>query len=169
MEAIEPMQDHNKEQEPQPNVVLSQSEGAACQPKPGPKPPLEAVSKDALLTGPFQTVLETLADLERDDPKLAFQASRLVGIYRRLWESCVTKHRECDKMIDANLRLKQEGVQLSNERDSLQARHDHQMARLRLFDQALRSSQEQKTGMLIQWSQLPRGDLADLVDVNRSE
>ena len=114
-------------------------------------------------------MLETLADLERDDPKLAFQASRLVGIYRRLWESCVAKHRECDKTIDANIRLKQAGVQLSNERDSLQARHDQQLARLRLFDQALRSSQEQMTGMLIQWSQIPRGDLADLVDVNRSE
>jgi hypothetical protein len=114
-------------------------------------------------------VLETLADLERDDPKLAFQASRLVGIYRRLWESCVAKHRECDKAIDANIRLKQAGVQLSNEKDSLQARHDQQVARLRLFDQALRSSQEQMTGMLIQWSQVPRGDLADLVDVNRSE
>jgi hypothetical protein len=38
-----------------------------------------------------------------------------------------------------------------------------------LFDQALRSPQEQMTSMLIQWSQVPRGDLADLVDVNRSE
>ncbi|KAJ5651588.1 uncharacterized protein N7484_005311 [Penicillium longicatenatum] len=87
MENIKSMQDHNKEQDSQPNGVLPQSEGTASQPKPSPEPPLEATPKDALLTGPFQTVLETLADLERDDPKLAFQASRLVGIYRRLWES----------------------------------------------------------------------------------
>jgi len=122
-----------------------------------------------LLTEPFQTVLEALADLERDDPKLAFQASRLVGIYRRLWESCAAKHRECEKTIETNQRLKQAGVQLSNERDSLQARHEQQVARLRLFDQALRSSQEHMTGMLNQWSHIPRGDLADLVDVACSE
>ncbi|KAJ5982583.1 hypothetical protein N7451_012683 [Penicillium sp. IBT 35674x] len=169
MEATESMQDQNKEQDSQPNGVPPQSEENTSQPKTSTEPPLEETSKDALLTGPFQTVLETLADLERDDPKLAFQASRLVGIYRRLWESCVAKHRECDKMIDTNLRLKQAGMQLSNERDSLQARHDQQVTRLRLFDQVLRSSQEQMSGMLIQWSQVPRGDLADLVDVNHSE
>jgi hypothetical protein len=33
-------------------------------------------------------VLETLADLDRDDPKLAFQAARPVGLFRRLWASC---------------------------------------------------------------------------------
>lgn len=41
---------------------------------------------------PFQPVLEILKQLEEEDPKLAFQAARLVGLYRRLWESCVSKH-----------------------------------------------------------------------------
>jgi hypothetical protein len=36
--------------------------------------------------------LKVLADLERDDHKFAFLATRLVGLYRRLWESCVSKH-----------------------------------------------------------------------------
>ncbi|KAJ5671396.1 hypothetical protein N7507_000523 [Penicillium longicatenatum] len=86
MEATEPMQDHYKAQHSQPSEVLPQSKGLVTPPKPSPEPPLqEATPKDALLTGPFQTVLETVADLERDDPKRAFQASRLLGIYRRLW------------------------------------------------------------------------------------
>jgi hypothetical protein len=35
----------------------------------------------------FQPTLKVLADLERDDPKFEFPAARLVGLYRRLWES----------------------------------------------------------------------------------
>ncbi|KAJ6103828.1 hypothetical protein N7486_004050 [Penicillium sp. IBT 16267x] len=78
-------EEHNKEQDSKPSEVLPQSEGVVPQPNPSPEPlPQEATPKDALSTEPFQTVLEALADLERDDPKLAFQASRLVGIYRRL-------------------------------------------------------------------------------------
>ncbi|KAJ6103458.1 hypothetical protein N7486_005885 [Penicillium sp. IBT 16267x] len=110
MEAPEPMQDHNKEKNPQPSEVPPQSEGVVLQSNPSPESPVqEATPKDALSTEPFQTVLEALADLEHDDPKLAFQASRLVGIYRRLWESCVAKHSECEKTNETNQRLKQCG------------------------------------------------------------
>lgn len=42
----------------------------------------------------FQPMLETLADLDRDDPKLAFQEARHVGLYRHLWASCVPKRLE---------------------------------------------------------------------------
>jgi hypothetical protein len=42
--------------------------------------------------------LKVLADLERDDPKFAFPAARLVGLYRRLWESCVPKHIDGEKL-----------------------------------------------------------------------
>ncbi|KAJ5982707.1 hypothetical protein N7451_012807 [Penicillium sp. IBT 35674x] len=106
------MQEHNKEQDSQPSEVLPQSEGVPPPPNPSPERPLwlttTASRKQSRKTpywlSPF-TVLEAFADLERDDPKLAFQASRLVGIYRRLWESCVAKHRDCEKTIETNQRL----------------------------------------------------------------
>ncbi|KAK9847465.1 hypothetical protein MYU51_018703 [Penicillium brevicompactum] len=46
-----------------------------------------------LATEPFQPILKVLAVLERDDPQFTFPAARLVGLYRRLWESCASKHR----------------------------------------------------------------------------
>ncbi|CAG8076764.1 unnamed protein product, partial [Penicillium nalgiovense] len=52
----------------------------------------EAGTRHTLAIDPFQPILKVLADLERDDPKFAFPASRLVGLYRCLWESCVSKH-----------------------------------------------------------------------------
>ncbi|CAG8103348.1 unnamed protein product [Penicillium salamii] len=52
----------------------------------------EAETRHTLATEPFQRILQVLADLERDDPKFAFPAARLVGLYRRLWGSCVSKH-----------------------------------------------------------------------------
>ena len=52
----------------------------------------EAVTWYTLATEPFQPLLKVLAELERDDPKFAFPAARLIGLYRRLWESCVSKH-----------------------------------------------------------------------------
>ena len=121
------------------------------------------------MTEPFQPVLEALADLERDDPKLAFQAARLVGLYRRLWESCVSKHLDCEKTNETNQLLREASVHLSNERDSLQLCHAEQLSRLRFFDQALKSSRERLSGLLIEWNQFSRGDLAELVDADRCE
>ncbi|OGE46536.1 hypothetical protein PENARI_c203G08585, partial [Penicillium arizonense] len=39
-------------------------------------------TRHTLATEPFQPTLKVLADLERDDPKFAFPAARLVGLYR---------------------------------------------------------------------------------------
>ena len=55
-----------------------------------------------LATEPFQPILKVLADLERDDPKFAFPAARIVGLYRRLWESCVSKHIDGQKLEQSN-------------------------------------------------------------------
>ncbi|OQE69367.1 hypothetical protein PENNAL_c0137G10935 [Penicillium nalgiovense] len=46
--------------------------------------PLNADTRHTLATEPFQPILKVLADLEHDDPKFAFPAARLVGLYRRL-------------------------------------------------------------------------------------
>ncbi|KAJ6126377.1 hypothetical protein N7523_001989 [Penicillium sp. IBT 18751x] len=170
MEASESMPDQNKEEGSQLNEVPPQSDEAVPPPTSDPKPSLqEATPKDALATEPFQPVLEALAHLDRDDPKLAFQGARLVGLYRRLWESCVSKHLDCEKANETNQVLREASVQLSNKRDSLQVRHAEQLSRLRFFDQAVQSSRERLTGILNDWNQLSRGDLADLVDADRRE
>ncbi|KAJ5037722.1 hypothetical protein NUH16_011321 [Penicillium rubens] len=82
--------------------------------------PLE---QDTLATEPFQPILKVLAGLERDDPKFAFPAARLVGFYRRLWEQCVSKHIDGEKLEQDNLVLKEAGTHLRKERDVLQVRH----------------------------------------------
>ena len=98
----------------------------------------------------FQPILATLANLERDDPKLAFQAARSVGLYRRLWESCVPRH-------------------LGEERNGPQLPHDEQRLRLLPFEQALEISRERLTVVLSGWNQCSKSSLGMLVDLKRTE
>lgn len=65
----------------------------------------EDPQRPALMNQPFEPAIEALARLEREDPKLAFQAARIVGLFRRLWESCTSKHIEGNKLAKANLGL----------------------------------------------------------------
>ena len=118
---------------------------------------------------PFQPVLEVLADLERHGPKFAFPATRLVGLYRRLWESCVSKHFDGEKLEQSNRNLKEDGMCLTNERDSLQRRHDKQLAQLRFFEQALESSRERLVNLLDDWNYPSRPNLVELPGVAREE
>ncbi|OQD67306.1 hypothetical protein PENANT_c159G07351, partial [Penicillium antarcticum] len=94
-------------------------------------------------------VVKVLADLERDDPKFAFPAARLVGLYRRLWESCVSKHIDGQKLEQSNRTLKVASKHLTKERDGLQLRHDKQLSRLRFFEQALESSRGRLASLLV--------------------
>jgi hypothetical protein len=80
--------------------------------------------------------LKVLADLERDNPKFALPAARLVGLYRRLWESCVSKYIDVQKIDQSNEILKEAGTYLEKETDGLQLHHEKQLARLRFFEQA---------------------------------
>jgi hypothetical protein len=105
-----------------------------------------------------------LADLERDDPKFAFPAARPFGLYRRLCESCVSKHIDGQKLEQSNLILKEAGTHLRKERDGLQLRHDKQLSRLHFFDQALESSREPLTSVLDDWNHPSRLNLAGLPD-----
>ncbi|CRL31159.1 unnamed protein product [Penicillium camemberti] len=124
----------------------------------------EAATRHTLATEPFQPILKVLADLERDDPKFAFPAARLVGLYRRLWESCVSKHIDGQKLEQDNLILKEAGAYLRKERDSLQVRHDKQLSRLRFFEQALDLSRERLVSVLDDWNHPSRLNLAGLSD-----
>ncbi|KAI3283423.1 hypothetical protein DTO002I6_9579 [Penicillium roqueforti] len=129
----------------------------------------ETKTRHTLATEPFQPILQVLADLERDDPKFAFPAARLVGLYRRLWESCVSKHIDGQKLEQDNLALKETGTHLRKERDSLQVRHDKQLSRLRFFDQVLELSRERLVRVLDDWNHPSRLNLAGLPDNARGE
>ncbi|CAG8081846.1 unnamed protein product [Penicillium salamii] len=131
--------------------------------------PLNADTRHTLATEPFQPILKVLADLEREDPKFAFPAARLVGLYRRLWESCVSKHIDGQKLEQDNLALKEAGTHLRQKTDGLQVRHDKQLSRLRFFEQALESSRERLTSVLDDWNHPFRLNLAGLLDNARGE
>ncbi|KAI2707446.1 hypothetical protein CBS147333_9890 [Penicillium roqueforti] len=77
----------------------------------------EVETRHILATEPFQPILKVLADLERDDPKFAFPAAQLVGLYRRIWESCVSKYIDGQKLEQENLVLKEAVAHLIKERD----------------------------------------------------
>ncbi|CAI7673200.1 unnamed protein product [Penicillium viridicatum] len=136
-------------------------------------PPLPSPSQHEEETGhtlatlPFQPILKVLADLERDDPKLVFLAARLVGLFRRLWESCVSKHIDIHKLEQSNRSLKEAGTYLRKERDGLQLHHEKQLARLRFLKQALESSRERLISLLDDWNHPFRPNLTGLPTVAR--
>lgn len=105
-----------------------------------------------------------LADLERDDPKFAFPAARLVGLYRRLWESCVFKQINGQKLEQENLLLEEAGAHLRKKKDGLQLRHDKQLARLHFLEQALDSSRRKLVSVLNDWNHPSTLSLAGLSD-----
>ena len=111
--------------------------------------------------------MKVLADLERDDPEFAFPAARLVGLYRRLWESCVSKHIDGQNLEQENLVLKEAGTHLRQKRDGLQLRHNKQLSRLRFFEQALELSREKLTSVLDDWNHFSSLNFAGLFDEER--
>ncbi|OQE11985.1 hypothetical protein PENFLA_c066G08070 [Penicillium flavigenum] len=111
----------------------------------------EAETRHTLTTEPFQPILKVLADVERDDPKFAFSAARLVGLYRRLWGSCVSKNIDGQKLQQSNQILKQAGTHLLKDKNGLRLRHDKQLSRLRFFERGLESSRGRLTRVLDDW------------------
>ncbi|CAG8363816.1 unnamed protein product, partial [Penicillium salamii] len=124
----------------------------------------EAETRHTLATEPFQPILKVLADLESDDPKFGFPAARLVGLYRRLWESCVSKHIDGQKLEQENLVLKEAGTHLRQKRDGFQLHHEKQLSRLRFFEQALDLSRERLVSVLDECNHPLRHNLAGLPD-----
>ncbi|KAI2734105.1 hypothetical protein DTO013E5_10176 [Penicillium roqueforti] len=107
--------------------------------------------KRALATEAFQPVIETLERMEQEDPKLATQAAPLVGIYRRLWESCISKHHAGQSLAAENNKLRITNAQLFRERDYLKQQQNNQIARLTLFEEALGKVREGIVGVLKDW------------------
>ncbi|KAI1828875.1 hypothetical protein DTO027I6_10204 [Penicillium roqueforti] len=167
--------DQEKEGEQQPSELPLLSDKDNSQDTSDNTPPLpsssqhEEETRHTLATEPFQVVLKVLADLERDDPKSVFPAARLVGLYRRLWESCVSKHIDGQKLQQGNQILKEASINLSKERDSLQLHHEKQLVRLRFFGQALESSRERLISLLGDWNYPFSPNLTGLTDVARGD
>ena len=127
----------------------------------------EEILKKPLTIEHFQPILETLADLDRDDPKLAFQAARPVGLFRRLWASCEPKHSESEIPDENDRPPKEAATKLNKQRDGFQLRPDEQLSRLVSLEEALEQTQERLISVLKVWNQSSRGDLAMLMDIER--
>ncbi|CAG8897833.1 unnamed protein product [Penicillium nalgiovense] len=166
---------HQEKGEQQPGELPSLSDKDNNQDTSDNVPPMpspsqhEEETRHTLATEPFKPILNVLADLKRDDPKFAFPAARLVGPYRRLWESCVSKHIDGQKLEQSNQILTEAGASLKKERDGLQLYHKKKLARLRFFEQALESSRERLISLLDDWNYPYSANLAGLMDIAREE
>ncbi len=111
---------------------------------------------------PFERVLSVLADLEWEDPSLAFQGARLLGLYRSLWKSSMSKQLD-GKSLEKNNEISGEAnMDLKSERDGLQLHYDEQQSRLLLLDRELELSRQRLISILNHWSQYSRGELTGL-------
>ncbi|KAI2787060.1 hypothetical protein POX_f07415 [Penicillium oxalicum] len=120
---------------------------------------LQTHDQRTLMTRPFQSVLNTLDKLEREDPKLASQAARLVGLFRRLWESCVTKHVDAQALEDTNQALRADNVQLRQEEGRLKKREEDQTTRLASFHEGMEHAREQMLEALKNWNMYVSDDV----------
>lgn len=89
----------------------------------------EANQKDVLATERFRPILEKLADLERDDQKLAFHAARPARLYRRIWASCVPEHLDEENLGQNNKASRGANINPNDGKDGLQLRPDEQLCR----------------------------------------
>lgn len=100
---------------------------------------------------PFERIQNLLAEIYRDDPKLAFQAARLVGLYRRLWEPCTSKHARAEQLGHEAKSLKEASVLTNAEKDELEVRLVQPRVKLHAFDQALNSTRKQIINIMKEW------------------
>ncbi|KAJ6001225.1 hypothetical protein N7481_001634 [Penicillium waksmanii] len=115
-------------------------------------PPVITDKRELLVNEPF----------ERDDPSLAFQGARLLGLYRSLWKSSVSKQLNGESLEKNNETSGEANMDLKSERDGLQLLYDEQQSRLLLLDRELELSRQRLISILNHWSQYSRGELTGL-------
>ncbi|KAJ5483127.1 hypothetical protein N7530_002373 [Penicillium desertorum] len=91
---------------------------------------------DGVAAEPFQPLAEELMRRYQDNPPLAHQASQIVKLYRRLYESYVARKTECQFLEKANEELRTANLYLYQERECLQSRYAKQEKELACFGQA---------------------------------
>jgi hypothetical protein len=108
----------------------------------------------------FRPVIESLTWLEQDDPKSAAQGARLVSFYRGLWESCVSKHIDNQRLEEGNQHLRAMNSQFHHEGNHLKRRIDDQLSHLHAVEQDLMNVWH---GLLLrvlkEWNSTSVGDL----------
>jgi hypothetical protein len=118
--------------------------------------------KRKLAIEPFRPVIETLTRLEQDNPKAAAQGARLVSLYRRLWESCVSKHIDSQRLKEGNQQLRAMNSQLHYEGNQLKRTHDDQISHFHAVEQELMNVRQDLLRMLKEWNSTSVRDLTVL-------
>ncbi|KAJ5260668.1 hypothetical protein N7524_008607 [Penicillium chrysogenum] len=120
------------------------------------------IERQTLAVEPFRPILDVLKQIEQEDSELAFRAAHLVGYIRCLWESCVSKHTDIQRLEEENEKLRTGNIQLCNEGNRLKHCQDEQVARLHAIDDALDEVRGRLIGVLKVWNDRSVGDLAIL-------
>lgn len=103
------------------------------------------------LKNPSGRLLRELQQLDDEDPVLAAQAARLVGLYRRLWSSYVAKHADGHRLGKENRRLERSNHRLSEENRQMSRHYADQEAQLHHFQEAFRKVREAIIEIFARW------------------
>ncbi|GFF63441.1 hypothetical protein IFM51744_11135 [Aspergillus udagawae] len=95
--------------------------------------------------------LPKLQRLDDKNPVLAEQAARLVALYRRLWESYVTKHANSSRLERENHQLQLAHSRLTDEKSHLEHHCREQEARSSHFQEAFRKVREGVVEVFEKW------------------
>lgn len=90
-------------------------------------------------------MVRELQRLDDEDPLLAAQAARLVGLYRRLWDSYVAKRADSHRLEMENRHLERSNKRLSEEKRQMNRQYADQEAQLLHFRDAFRKLWERIT------------------------
>ncbi|KAF3004646.1 hypothetical protein E8E15_000220 [Penicillium rubens] len=123
-----------------------------------------APGTQALAADPFEPVLEALQRLEQEDPKLAFQSARLLSLFRRVWQSYLSKRAEIQRLEDANDLLRADNTQHSDEAEHLKHQQSDQLVQLHALESALEKTRQNLLGVLEDWNSCAAADSAVVSD-----
>jgi hypothetical protein len=108
---------------------------------------------------PFRPLIRELQRLDDKNPVLAEQAARLVALYRRLWESYVTKHADSSRLERENHQLQLAHSRLTDEKSRLEHHCREQEALSSHFQEAFRKVREGVIEVFEKWED-PKAELA---------
>jgi hypothetical protein len=96
-------------------------------------------------------LVRELQRLDDEDPLLAAQATRLVGLYRRLWDSYVARRTESHRLEKENQHLERSNKYLVEENRQMGRQYTEQEAQLLYFRDAFQKVRDGITGIFESW------------------